>query len=104
MQRLAFKMKLHKGFEAEYEKRHNELWPELHALLKQTGIQEYSIFLDRETNFLFGYLQVADSLAMDALPQQPVMKRWWHYMKDIMEVNADESPVSIPLKEVFYMP
>ncbi|MBX2921612.1 MAG: L-rhamnose mutarotase [Chitinophagaceae bacterium] len=104
MQRLAFKMKLHKGFEAEYEKRHNELWPELQALLKQTGIREYSIFLDQETNVLFGYLQVADPLAMDALPQQPVMKRWWHYMKDIMDVNADESPVSIPLKEVFYMP
>lgn len=97
-------MKLHKGLEAEYEKRHNELWPELQSLLKETGIREYSIFLDKETNFLFGYLQVADPLAMDALPHQPVMKRWWHYMKDIMEVNADESPVSIPLKEVFYMP
>ncbi|MGN6490576.1 MAG: L-rhamnose mutarotase [Agriterribacter sp.] len=104
MTRLAFKMKLHKGLEAEYEKRHNELWPELQSLLKETGIREYSIFLDKETNFLFGYLQVADPLAMDALPHQPVMKRWWHYMKDIMEVNADESPVSIPLKEVFYMP
>ena len=104
MARLAFKMKLHKGLEAEYEKRHNELWPELHSLLKETGIQEYSIFLDKETNFLFGYLQVADPLTMDALPQHPVMKPWWHYMKDIMEVNADESPVSIPLKEVFYMP
>ena len=97
-------MKLHKGFEAEYEKRHNELWPELKTLLKQTGIQEYSIFLDQETNFLFGYLQVEEPLALDALPQQPVMKRWWHYMQDIMETNADESPVSIPLKEVFYMP
>ena len=104
MNRIAFKMKLHKGLEAEYEKRHNELWPDLQALLKETGIQEYSIFLDKETNFLFGYLQVKDRLSMDALPQQPVMKRWWHYMKDLMEVNEDESPVSIPLKEVFYMP
>ena len=104
MQRVAFKMKLFPGFEAEYKKRHDEIWPELQALLKQTGIQEYSIFLDERTNDLFGYLQVDDALAMDELPKHPVMQRWWNYMKDIMETNADASPVSIPLKEVFYMP
>ena len=104
MHRLAFKMKLHKGFEAEYQKRHDAIWPELQALLKDSGIREYSIFLEEETGNLFGYLQVSSQSAMDALPQYPVMQRWWHYMKDIMEVNEDESPLSIPLKEVFYMP
>ncbi|MFT3749762.1 MAG: L-rhamnose mutarotase [Agriterribacter sp.] len=104
MQRQAFILKLHKGYEAEYKKRHDELWPELQALLKQTGIQEYSIFLDEKTNNLFGYLQVNDAKAMDDLPKHPVMQRWWNYMKDIMETNPDASPVSIPLKEVFYMP
>ncbi|HTN09183.1 L-rhamnose mutarotase [Agriterribacter sp.] len=104
MHRLAFKLKLHKGFEAEYQKRHEAIWPELQALLKETGIAEYSIFLEEATGSLFGYLRINDKAAMQALPQHPVMQRWWHYMKDIMEVNADESPVSIPLKEVFYMP
>ena len=104
MHRQAFIMKLHKGFEAEYQKRHDAIWPELQALLKDSGIQEYSIFLDEATGNLFGYLQFNDPAAQQTLPHQPVMQRWWHYMKDIMEVNADESPVSIPLKEVFYMP
>ena len=104
MQRRAFIMKLYKGCEAEYKKRHDELWPELQALLKQTGIQEYSIFLDEQTNNLFGYLQISDGAAMDDLPKHPVMQKWWNYMKDIMETNPDASPVSIPLKEVFYMP
>lgn len=104
MHRVAFKMKLHKGSEAEYQKRHNAIWPELQSLLKESGIQEYSIFLEEATGNLFGYLQVSDQAAMDVLPRQPVMRRWWHYMKDIMDVNDDESPVSIPLKEVFYMP
>ena len=104
MPRLAFIMKLHKGFEAEYQKRHQAIWPELQLLLKESGIQEYSIFLEEATGNLFGYLQAGDPSAMDALPQHPVMQRWWHYMKDIMDVNEDESPVSIPLKEVFYMP
>lgn len=104
MHRLAFKLKLHKGFEAEYQKRHTAIWPELQTLLKESGIAEYSIFLEEATGSLFGYLRITDTAAMQALPQQPVMQRWWHYMKDIMEVNDDESPVSIPLKEVFYMP
>lgn len=104
MHRLAFKMKLHKGFESEYQRRHKAIWPELSALLKESKIQEYSIFLEESTGSLFGYLQVKDPAIMDQLPQHPVMQRWWHYMKDIMDVNPDESPVSIPLKEVFYLP
>lgn len=104
MQRVAFKMKLYKGQEAEYKKRHDEIWPELSALLKDTGISEYSIFLDKETNALFGFLKVTDATNLDDLPKHDVMQRWWKYMGDIMESNADNSPASVPLKEVFYLP
>jgi L-rhamnose mutarotase len=103
MQRLAFKMKLHKGQEAEYKRRHDALWPELKMVLKQTGISDYSIFLDEETNELFGVLKVKDPVKMNDLPDHPVMKRWWAYMKDIMDSHPDHSPVSVPLKEVFYL-
>ena len=104
MYRVAFKMQLHKGFEEEYKKRHDKLWPELEQLLKAAGISEYSIFLDETTLSLFGVLKAADPKALDNLLAQPVMQRWWAYMKDIMESNPDNSPVSIPLKEVFYLP
>lgn len=104
MKRIAFRMQLHKGFEAEYKKRHDELWPELKVLLKSTGISDYSIFLDETTNSLFGILKAVDSKLIDNLPAYPVMQKWWFYMKDIMESNPDNSPVSIPLKEVFYLP
>lgn len=104
MTKLAFKMKLNPGFENEYKKRHDELWPELKQLLKSTGISEYSIFLDAETNILFGVLKAENPAALDNLPAEPVMQRWWAYMKDIMESNEDNSPVNIPLKEVFYLP
>jgi L-rhamnose mutarotase len=103
MNRLAFKMKLYPGKEAEYKKRHDELWPELKALLKETGIADYSIFLDPATNDLFGVLKVEHPGRMDELPNHPVMKKWWTYMKDIMDTNPNHSPVSIPLKEVFYL-
>jgi L-rhamnose mutarotase len=103
MKRVAFKMKLHAGQTAEYKRRHDQLWPELKQLLKQTGIEDYSIFLDEETNFLFGVLKIINPDAMNDLPNHPVMQKWWAYMKDIMECNPDNSPVSVSLKEVFYL-
>lgn len=104
MERVAFKMKLFPGFQEEYQKRHDEIWPELVSLLKETGISEYSIFLDKETLSLFGVLKISSSMKLDDLPKDPVMQRWWKYMGDIMESNPDNSPVSIPLTEVFYLP
>ncbi|MEN0053363.1 MAG: L-rhamnose mutarotase [Mucilaginibacter sp.] len=104
MDRVAFKMKLFPGFEQEYKKRHDEIWPELVALLKSAGISDYSIFLDQETNNLIGFLKVTDKAVMDALPAHAIMQKWWAYMANVMESNADNSPVSVPLQEVFYLP
>ena len=104
MERIVFKMKLFKGYEEEYRRRHEALWPELQLLLKQAGIENYSIFLNEETNILFAYLTISDKTKLDNLTNEPVMKKWWAYMKDIMETNDDNSPVNIPLKEVFYLP
>lgn len=104
MIRRAFKMQLHKGYEEEYKRRHDALWPELKELLKKNGVREYSIFLDEATNTLFGIMQVEDPALLQKMPENPVMKKWWAYMRDIMDTNPDNSPVSIPLKEVFYLP
>lgn len=97
-------MKLFKGQEAEYKRRHDLLWPELRTLLRDKGIRDYSIFLDPATGDLFGVLQVSDPAALDHLPAEPVMQKWWEYMRDIMETHTDHSPVSFPLQEIFYMP
>lgn len=102
--RIASKMKLLKGFEAEYQRRHDKIWPGLKALLKETGITDYSIFFDEETNDLFAYFTIRDDKKLNELPGKEIMEKWWAYMKDIMETNEDNSPVSIPLKEVFYLP
>lgn len=104
MQRIAFKMKLLPGFEAEYKKRHDEIWPELRTLLHETGVSDYAIFLDAQTLDLLGVLKLADGKTMDQLPFQPVMQKWWAYMADIMETHPGNEPLSTPLKEVFYMP
>lgn len=101
--RNAFKMKLKKGFEAEYKKRHDEIWPELASLLSESGIQDYSIFLDEETLILFAVQKLSIDFDEAFLPNHPIVKKWWAYMGDIMETNADNSPITASLKEVFHL-
>jgi L-rhamnose mutarotase len=104
MQRVAFKMKLNPGKQEEYKRRHDALWPELKELLQGSGISKYSIFFDDETHSLFSVMDIINEKSLGELPGHPVMKKWWAYMKDIMETNEDSSAVSIPLKEVFNLP
>ena len=102
--RIATKMKLHKSFTEEYKKRHNPIWPELAQLLKTYGISDYSIFLDEETDILFAILTAEDPRKLDSLKTEEIMRKWWTYMKDLMQTNEDHSPVSTPLVEMFYLP
>lgn len=97
-----FKMKLLPGFAAEYERRHDELWPEMVAMLHDYGARSYSIFLDPETDTLFASVEVADPAHYDKSAETEICKRWWDYMADVMEVNPDNSPVSTPLECVFH--
>ena len=103
MKRVAFKMYLKEGFKEEYRKRHNELWPEVADLLKKAGVSNYSIFLDEGTNTLFAVQTITSDIGSQSLGHQDIIQRWWDYMADIMEVNADNSPVSEELEEVFYL-
>ncbi|UCH14205.1 MAG: L-rhamnose mutarotase [Bacteroidales bacterium] len=103
MKRFGFKMKLKPGFKEEYKKRHSEIWPELKELIKNSGVSDYSIFLDEETNILFAVQKQSGDQSSQDLGQTAIVQKWWAYMADIMETNPDNSPVTIPLEEVFYM-
>ena len=102
MKSIAFKMKLKPGYEKEYQKRHDEIWPELAMELTKAGVSDYSIFLDKETNILFAVQKLSESNSADNLPNTEIVKKWWAYMSDIMEVNPDNSPLVTELKEVFH--
>ena len=103
MEKYAFKMRLNPGCKDEYKRRHDEIWPELLALLKDAGISDYSIHLDEETHLLFGVLWRRDDHQMDALPAAGIMKRWWAHMADIMETKPDNEPIATPLTLLFHM-
>jgi L-rhamnose mutarotase len=103
MKRHAFTMKLKPGVVAEYQKRHDEIWPELAAAIRAAGISDYSIFLDEATLTLFAVQKQAEPNTAADLPNHPIVKKWWAHMAPLMEVNADNSPVCGGLKEVFYL-
>jgi L-rhamnose mutarotase len=104
MEQIAFRMRLNPGQAAEYERRHDALWPELASLLKESGISDYSIFLDESDGSLFAVLRRVDGHRMDELPAHEVMPQWWAHMADIMATNPDDSPVMVPLRRVFHLP
>ena len=103
-EKVAFTMRLKPGFEAEYERRHDAIFPELVTLLKDAGVADYSIHLDAGSHVLFGVLWRRRDHTMDALPQHPVMQRWWAHMADIMDVDPSDAPVVTPLRTVFHLP
>lgn len=103
MEKIAFRMFLKPGNVAAYKQRHDDIWPELVALLKTSGVSDYSIYLDEENSVLFAVLKRSASHTMDRLPEHPVMQRWWAYMGDLMRTHADGSPVVEPLPCLFHM-
>ena len=103
MIRKAFVMAVHPGHEAEYERRHRPIWPELEKTLKDHGVHNYSIFLDPSTRRLFGYVEIEDEARWAAIAGTPACQRWWTHMGDIMPANADHSPLSAGLREVFHL-
>lgn len=99
----AFRMQLKPGTVAEYRRRHDEIWPELSELLTASGIYDYSIFLDVETLALFAVLKLTDDNRRAALPDHPVMKRWWDHMAPLMEVEPGNRPKEWPLTPIFHL-
>lgn len=101
IEEVAFVLYLKKGNEVEYQRRHDEIWPELSTTLLEAGILNYQIFLEPNTGHLFAYQKRRSDHTLDQLPGLPIMRKWWDYMADIMEVNADNSPVVRNLTRVF---
>ena len=105
MERYAWRASVKPGKQAEYLERHNQIWPQMKAVLKEAGIVNYSIWLaDGE---VFGYYECEKGAAYAAKVQSesPVVDRWDEYMKDVMEMKKDEKTGAHPLlQEVFYLP
>ena len=103
MREEAFVMKLKPGCADEYKKRHDAIWPELKKVISESGVYDYSIYLDEASLSLFAVQKIKDDGNPDTQRSKDIVWKWWNMMADIMEVNPDKSPVSIPLKRMFHM-
>ncbi|MFM8395673.1 MAG: L-rhamnose mutarotase [Acidobacteriota bacterium] len=101
--RKAFLMRLKPGHQAEYERRHNPVWPEMEETLRAYGARNYSIYLDPQTDNLFGYVEIDSESRWEEIAADPVCRRWWRHMQEMMETHEDARPVAIPLVEVFHL-
>jgi L-rhamnose mutarotase len=97
-------MRVYPGFQEEYERRHNPIWPELEEVLREQGAHNYSIFLNTASSELIGYVEIEDQEQWDRIASTEVCKRWWAHMYEIMPCHPDNSPVSTELREVFHLP
>jgi len=103
MIRKGFRMSVNVGQEQEYERRHSPIWKELEDVLVEHGVLSYSIFIDPETRDLFAYAEIESEDRWAAIAATPICRRWWKHMREIMPSNADDSPVSQELREVFHL-
>jgi len=103
MIRKAFVMSVNEGQQAEYERRHRPIWPELEQVLKDHGVTTYTIFMDDRTRQVFGYVEIEDEARWAAIAQTDICRKWWAHMREIMPSNADNSPVACELREVFHI-
>ena len=89
MERYAWKAILLDGKKEEYIRRHDEIWPEMKALLKEAGICNYTIW--NVGNELFGYYECEKGIeyATRVQAESPIVDRWNEYMKDILELEMD---------------
>ena len=102
MEKYAWKATVIDGMIEEYQKRHNEIWPELLEVLHEAGIENYTIW--NVGNELFGYYECKKGVEFAAKVQResPVVERWNDYMKDVMTMELDPETGAQPqLKKVF---
>ena len=102
MERMAWKGRIRPGCKAEYIRRHDAIWPEMKAVLKEAGICNYTIFANGDE--LFGYYECEKGVAYAEKVQaeSPVVDRWNEYMKDVMVMEMDPETGAQPrLVEVF---
>ena len=97
MERFAWKGRIKPGMQAEYKRRHDEIWPEMLALLKSAGIRNYSIWSDGRD--VFGYYECEKGInfAADYQSNSPVVAKWNEYMKDVMVMDVDPVTGAQPL-------
>ena len=80
LRRICFLLQVKPERLEEYKRWHDAVWPEMLAALRETGWNNYSLFL-RPDGLLIGYLETEDfERAKSEIAKRDVNHRWQHLM------------------------
>jgi L-rhamnose mutarotase len=102
MLRYAFTMKLRPGAFAEYQRMHDNLWPELFAEIERSGVATMTIFaVDPEHLVL--YSEIRDEETWEKLRGSEVHQRWGEALRELFVLKEDGTPDVGDLREIFHI-
>jgi L-rhamnose mutarotase len=105
MKRICFVLQVHPERLEEYKERHRAVWPEMQQALRESGWNNYSLFL-RPDGLLVGYLETEDfARAREAMLKHQVNARWQGEMSGFFVNSPGVAPDRsiAPLEEVFHL-
>ena len=91
---------------AEYIRRHEQVWPEMLAALRETGWTNYSLFLDKNDGTLIGYLETPSLVAAKAgMEKKEINAKWQAEMAEFFVALEGKRPDEgfLQLEEVFHL-
>lgn len=103
MQRICFTFEIFEGKEAEYKKRHDEIWPELVTAIKDSGFKNYSLF--RKGLQVVAYVEVEPDVetAFAKLGKYEANAKWGEWFRDVIVNLTDSQGNLILMKEVWHL-
>jgi len=107
MRRMGLVIGLRPETIAEYKRIHEQVWPEILALINRCNIRNYTIFLREPENLLFASWEYHGSdfdADMKLMRADPRMKDWWR-ITDPMQVPLPSRKTGewwAPMEEVFH--
>lgn len=103
MQKKMFVFELKEGMEKEYRIRHKNIWPEMEKMLKDAGVENYSIWLWQGK--IFGYYESRNMEETCEYKKNNNIQKLWNQAMESMIQKITYHGEEIPEPEcVFYLP
>ena len=103
MERILFTMEIFPGTEAEYKRRHDEIWPEMVEALRDSGVANYSLF--RRGTEIIAYAECTPDAvtAFRTAGATDVNRRWATWFQDVISRISDADGNLLRVEEVWHM-
>ncbi len=103
MERICFTFEIKPGTEAEYKRRHDEIWPELVAAIEDAGIRNYTLFRRGLQTFAYGECHPDVETAFGKLGATEVSARWAAWFEDVIVALTDAEGNLFRAEEVWHL-